>query len=77
MVSLMRKLFNLKMAKDENLDEHLNQFNALTGQLASVGINIDDEVRALLVLSTLLGNWEGLVTAVASEQLFRDRETEV
>ncbi|XXG39183.1 hypothetical protein AAC387_Pa01g0207 [Persea americana] len=65
-VSLMRKLFNLKMVEDGNVNEHLNQFNTLTGQLESIGINSDDEARALLVLSSLPDSWEGLVIAVSN-----------
>lgn len=49
-VSLIIKLFNLKMVEDGNVNERLNQFNSLTEQSESVGINFDDEVRALLVL---------------------------
>ena len=34
--------------------DHLNEFNMVTNQLSSVGVNFDDEVRALLILSSFL-----------------------
>ena len=52
-IFLMKKLFNLKMADSENVAEHLIEFNMLTSQLEYVGINFDDEIRALVLLSSL------------------------
>ncbi|MCO5556425.1 hypothetical protein L7F22_009975 [Adiantum nelumboides] len=36
---LMKRLFNLKMAKNGSIVEHLNQFNASISQLQSVGVS--------------------------------------
>ena len=33
--------------------DHLNEFNTITSQLSSVGINFDEEIRALLILCSL------------------------
>ena len=52
-VFLMKKLFNLKMTDSESIAEHLNEFNTLTCQLESVEINFYDEIRALVLLSSL------------------------
>ncbi|MCO5601920.1 hypothetical protein L7F22_056046 [Adiantum nelumboides] len=52
-VFLMKRLFNLKMVENESVAEHLNQFNTSISQLRSVGMTFDDEVRALLILSSL------------------------
>jgi len=49
----MKKLFNLKMTDSESVAEHLNEFNTLTSQLESVEINFYDEIRALVLLSSL------------------------
>jgi len=62
----MKKLFNLKMADNESITEHLNEFNTLTSQLESVEINFDDETRALVLLSSLPETWDGLMMAVSS-----------
>ena len=50
-VHLMKKLFNLKMKEDESFSVHMNKFNSVVSQLTSVSIALDDEVKALLLLS--------------------------
>ena len=49
-VFLMKCLFNMKMAEGGSVADHLNDFNTVTSQLSSVGINFDEEIRALLIL---------------------------
>ena len=51
-VFLMKRLFNMKMSKGGH--DHLNDFNRVTNQLSSVGVNFDDEVRTLLILCSLV-----------------------
>ena len=65
-IFLMKKLFNLKMTDSGSIVEHLNEFNMLTSQLESVVINLDDEIRALFLLSNLSETWDGLVMAVSN-----------
>lgn len=60
-VFLMKMLFHMKMTEGGTVAEHLNEFNIVTSQLTSVGINFDDEVRPLLTLSSLLEIWDGIV----------------
>lgn len=52
-VFLMKKLFTLQMAKGGLVTKQLNEFNTVTSQPTSVGVNLDDEARALLVLCSL------------------------
>ena len=40
---------------------HLNEFNTLMSQLELVEINFKDEIRALILMSSLLEVWDGLV----------------
>lgn len=49
-VFLMKKLFNIKISEGDGVAEHLNKFNMVICQLSSVGINFNDEVRALVLL---------------------------
>ena len=52
-VFLMKRLFNMKMSEGGSIADHLNEFNTVTSQLSSVGVNFDDEVIALLFLCSL------------------------
>ncbi|KAE8695859.1 U-box domain-containing protein 31 [Hibiscus syriacus] len=65
-VHLMRRLFNLRMAKGASVAQHLNKLNTITTQLSSMEIEFDDEVRALILLSSLPDSWNATVTAVNS-----------
>ncbi|KAK2378762.1 putative mitochondrial protein [Trifolium repens] len=65
-VHLMRRLFTLRMAEGASAAQHLNELNIVTTQLSSVGIEFDDEVRALILLSSLPDSWSATVTAVSS-----------
>ena len=48
-VFLMRHLFNIKMAEGGSITDYLNNFNTITSQLSSMGVNFDEEIRALLI----------------------------
>ncbi|RVW44994.1 Retrovirus-related Pol polyprotein from transposon TNT 1-94 [Vitis vinifera] len=65
-VHLMKKLFNLKMAENASVAQHLNEFNTITNQLSSVEIDFDDEIRALIVLASLPNGWEAMRMAVSN-----------
>ncbi|KAL5823751.1 hypothetical protein ACOSQ4_021651 [Xanthoceras sorbifolium] len=65
-VHLMRRLFNLRMAEGASVAQHLNEQNTITTQLSSVEIEFDEEVRALILLSSLPDSWNATVTAVSS-----------
>ncbi|KAL5837106.1 hypothetical protein ACOSQ3_014275 [Xanthoceras sorbifolium] len=65
-VHLMRRLFNLRMAEGASIAQHLNEHNTITTQLSSVEIEFDEEVRALILLSSLPDSWNATVTAVSS-----------
>ena len=59
-VYLMTKLFNLKKAEGTPIAQYLNEFNTITNQLSTVGIEFDDEVCALILLASLPNSWEAM-----------------
>ena len=63
---LMKKLFNLKMAENTSVAQHLNEFNTITNQLSFVETDFDDEIRALIVLASLPNNWEAVKMAISN-----------
>ena len=65
-VHLMKKLFNMKMAENASVAQHLNEFNTITNQLSSVEIDFDDEIRALIVLAFLPNSWEAMRMIVSN-----------
>ena len=65
-VHLMKKLFNLKMAENALVAQHLNEFNTIINQLSSVEIDFNDEIRALIILASLLNKWEAIRMAVSN-----------
>uniref|UniRef100_A0A7N2R0F3 Integrase catalytic domain-containing protein n=1 Tax=Quercus lobata TaxID=97700 RepID=A0A7N2R0F3_QUELO len=65
-VHLMKKLFNLKMAENASVAQHLNEFNTITNQLSFVEIDFDDEIRAMIVLASLPNSWEAMRMTVSN-----------
>jgi len=65
-VFLMKKLYNLKMKEGASVAKHLNAFNIITNQLSSVKIILDDEIRAILLMCSMLDNWENLIVAMST-----------
>lgn len=52
-VHFMKRLFNLKMSEKALVTNHLNELNSPLTQLSSIRINFDDEIQALILLSSL------------------------
>ena len=65
-VFLMKHLFNMKMAEGGSVIDNLNEFNTITSHLSSVGVNFDEESRALLILCSLPESWNGLVMVLSN-----------
>ena len=63
-VHLIKKLFNLKMAENTSIAQHVNDFNTFTNQLLYVEIDFDDEICALIVLASLPNSWEAIRMAL-------------
>ncbi|KAI3816312.1 hypothetical protein L1987_16005 [Smallanthus sonchifolius] len=65
-VYLIRELVNTRMKEGDSVANHINNLNSILSRLVSVDIKFDDEVQALLLLSSLPDSWSGTVTDVTS-----------
>ena len=52
-VYLIRRLFNLQMSEGGFVVGHINEFNMITSQLSLVDINFENEIKALILMSSL------------------------
>lgn len=85
---LKQRLYALKMQEGGNLQEHFNAFNGLLSQLHVVGSKVEEEDKALLLLTSLPSSYKHMVTtllygkdtvgleevtsALLSSQMFKD-----
>ena len=58
------KIMNLKY-KDGSISEHMSEFQRLVNQLSTMKLNLEDEIQALLLLSSLPNSWETLVMSLS------------
>eukprot|EP00253_Pinus_taeda_P018317 PITA_18317 len=63
---LRKKLYTLRMKDGDSVTEHLNAFNTVVSQLASIDIKISDEDKCISLLCSLLDSWDTLVIAIGS-----------
>ncbi|CAN0846213.1 Retrovirus-related Pol polyprotein from transposon TNT 1-94 [Linum grandiflorum] len=64
--SLIRRVVNLKYKDGHSVTEHLSDFQGLVNQLTTMKLALDDEVQALLLLSSLPDSWETLVVSLSN-----------
>ena len=65
-VYLIRLLFVMRLKEGDCVTEHVNEFNSILSRLSSVDIKFDDELQALLLISSLPGSWSGFVTEISN-----------
>ena len=63
---MARKLVNLKLKEGRSVTEHLSEFQGLVNQMVTMKLIIDDNLQALLLLSSLLDSWETLVVSFSN-----------
>ena len=69
-VYLMQRLFNLQMSKGGSVVDHINEFNMIVSQLSSVEINFEDEIKALILMSSLPESLDTVVAVISSSRGF-------
>jgi hypothetical protein len=62
----IRKLTHLKLKEGRSVVEHLSEFQDLVNQLTRMNLMEDDELQALLLLSSLPDSWETLVVSLSN-----------
>jgi hypothetical protein len=67
-IYLRRQLYSLRMKEGTKIVDHLNVFNTLICQLASMDIKIE-EYKAMTLLCLLLESWDHLVTSISFREL--------
>ena len=63
---LIRRLYNLRMKDSDLVQAHLNEYESLSSQITSQGTTIEDELRAMILMSSLPSSWETFVTTVCN-----------
>jgi hypothetical protein len=65
-IYLIRRLYNLRIKESDSITAHLNDYEGIISQLSAQGMTIDDELKALLLMSSLPPSWETFVTTVCN-----------
>jgi hypothetical protein len=52
------------MKESDSITAHLNDYEGIISQMSAQGMTIDDELKALLLMSSLASSWETFVTTV-------------
>jgi hypothetical protein len=54
------------MKESDSITAHLNDYEGIISQVLAQGMTIDDELKALLLMSSLPPSWETFVTTVCN-----------
>jgi hypothetical protein len=65
-IYLIQCLYNLRIKESDSIMAHLNDYEGVISQLSVQGKTIDDELKALLLMSSLPPSWETFVTTVCN-----------
>ena len=64
--TLIRRLVNLKYKNGHSVAEHTSDFQGLVNQLNAMKMKIEDELQALLLLSSFSDSWDTLVISLSN-----------
>jgi Trp operon repressor len=65
-IYLVRRLYNLRMKESDSIMAHLYAYETIIAQLSSQGMTIEEELRALILLSNLPPSRETFVTTICN-----------
>jgi hypothetical protein len=75
-IYLIRRLYNLRMKESDSIMAHLNEYEGVISQLSAQGMTIDDELKALVLMSSLPPSWETFVTTIYNASVTAVKYTE-
>ncbi|KAH9650014.1 hypothetical protein KPL70_026198 [Citrus sinensis] len=61
---IKKRMFSLKMAEGSSLDEHIDEFNKVCDTLETIDEGLNDEGKALLLISSLPPSYSNFVNAL-------------
>ncbi|VFQ72988.1 unnamed protein product [Cuscuta campestris] len=64
--SLIKKLVKLQYKDGDSIVVHMNEFQGVVNQLAGMKMKLEDELQALLLLSSLPDSWDTLVVSLSN-----------
>ena len=74
---LIRHLLNLWMKESDSVQAHLNEYESLSSPISSQGTAIEDELRAMILMSSLPSSWETFLTTVCNASTTAIKYSEV
>jgi hypothetical protein len=75
---LKKKLFAIRFPERQSMTDNFREVSTAVGELAAIGVTVDDQEVVDLVLSTLPPSWETFATVIAGRATaptFTDLET--
>ena len=76
-IYLIRGLYNLRMKESDSVQTHLNEYGSLSSQISAQGTAIEDELRVMLLMSSLPSSWETFVTTMCNASTTAVKYSEV
>ncbi|KAK8650924.1 hypothetical protein V6N13_140545 [Hibiscus sabdariffa] len=74
---LVRRLVKLEYNDGQSMIEHLKTFKGHVNQLSMIEMKIDDELQALLLLSSLPESWDTLVVTLSNSAPYGKLTTDI
>ena len=65
-IFLLKKLVNMKLKEGTLITNHMNAFQSIVNQLATMKMVMDDEMQASLLLCSLPNNWATFVVTISN-----------
>ena len=56
------------MSETGSVSDHINEFNMIVSKLNSVDIKFEDEIKVLILMSSLPESWDTVVAAISSSR---------